>query len=85
MNTSFELIDLDSGNLVGSYSTLEEAFAVILTAFGLYGWSGVNDLGLVSVAADGSQEFIAAGPDLARRAIRENGSAPDPRRSERTA
>ena len=85
MTTSFELMDLDSGNLVGSYSTLEEAFAVILTAYGLYGWSGVNDLGLARVAADGSQEFIAAGPDLAHRAIRENGSVPDPRRSERTA
>jgi hypothetical protein len=70
-----ELMELDSGNLVGSYSTLEEAFVIILAAFGLYGWSGVNDLGLVQVAADGSQEFVAAGADLARRASREAGGA----------
>jgi hypothetical protein len=46
MATSFELMDLDSGNLVGSYRTLEEALEVVRDAFATYGQSGIEDLGL---------------------------------------
>ena len=64
MATSFELMDLDSGNLVGSYRTLEEALEVVRDAFATYGQSGIDDLGLARVESSGSQECIAIGPEL---------------------
>lgn len=85
MPTSYELVDLDSGNLVGSYLTLEQAFETIRDAYVLNGWSAVTSLGLMRVAEDGSQECVAVGPELARRAIREAGGDSSRERSERTA
>jgi hypothetical protein len=64
MSTSFELMDLDSGNLVGSYKTLEEALEVIRNAYSAYGRSGIDDLGLVRVEGSGSQQCIASGAEL---------------------
>lgn len=64
MVTSFELMDLDSGNLVGSYRTLEEALEVVRDAYSVYGRSGIDDLGLVRVETAGSQECIATGAEL---------------------
>ena len=64
MATSFELMDLDSGNLVGSYLTLEEALEVVRDASATYGQSGIDDLGLARVESSGSQECIAIGPEL---------------------
>jgi len=64
MAVSFELMDLDSGNLVGSYRTLEEALEVIRNAYATYGLSGIDDLGLARVESSGSQECIAVGPEL---------------------
>ena len=64
MATSFELMDLDSGNLVGSYPTLEEALEVLRDAYATYGRSGIDDLGLARVESSGSQECIAIGPEL---------------------
>ena len=61
---SFELMDLDSGNLVGFYRTLEEALEVIRNAYATYGLSGIDDLGLARVEISGSQECIAVGPEL---------------------
>jgi hypothetical protein len=78
-------MDLDSGNLVGSYLTLDEAFAVIQATYVLNGWTSVNDLGLVRVTDNGSQEAIATGSELARRAIWADDSDADCERSKRTA
>jgi hypothetical protein len=64
MATSFELMDLDSGNLVGSYRTLDEALEVVRDAYATYGRSGIDDLGLARVESGGSQECIAIGPEL---------------------
>jgi hypothetical protein len=85
MAVSYELMDLDSGNLVGSYRTLGEALAVIRDSYVLYGWSGVNDLGLVKVAGHDSQELVAVGPELARMAIADANSAANGRGRQRTA
>jgi hypothetical protein len=81
MPTSFELMDLDSGNLVGSYHSLEEALEVVRNAYATYGQSGIDDLGLARVESGGSQESIAIGPELVSYALdnsvttRENDSA----------
>lgn len=85
MTMSYELMDLDTGNLVGSYSTLDEAFAIVRDSFALYGWSGVNDLGLVKVGGRDSQEMIAVGAELAQMAIAADGVIPDVERRQRTA
>ena len=69
MATSFELMDLDSGNLVGSYRTLEEALQVIRDAYAAYCQSGVDDLGLGRVESGGSQECIAIGSELVEYAL----------------
>jgi hypothetical protein len=78
-------MDLDSGNLVGSYHTLQAAFAVIRDSYVLYGWSSVVDLGLVKVGDQGSQEVVAVGPELARMAIAETNGLADVLERERTA
>jgi hypothetical protein len=85
MAISYELMDLDSGNLVGSYLTLNEAFAVIRDAYGLYGWTRVRDLGLVKVGEHETQELVAVGAELAHLALGEDNSAVDGQRRERTA
>ena len=64
MATSFELMDLDSGNLVGSYRTLDEALKFVRDAYATYGRSGIDDLGLARVEGGNSQECIAIGPEL---------------------
>jgi hypothetical protein len=69
MATSFELMDLDSGNLVGSYRSLDEALEVVRNAYATYGRSGIDDLGLARVESGGSQECIAIGPELVSYAI----------------
>jgi hypothetical protein len=75
--TSFELMDLDSGNLVGSYRTLEEALEVLRDAYATYGPSGIDDLGLARVESSGSQECIAVGPELVSYAIHESVATQD--------
>ena len=64
MATSFELMDLDSGNLVGSYHTLGEALEVVRDAYATFGRSGIDDLGLARVESGGSQDCLAIGPEL---------------------
>lgn len=57
-DASFELMDVDAGNLVGSFA--REAFAQ-------FGEAGVTDLILVRVVADGDQQLVADGDGLLRR------------------
>jgi hypothetical protein len=68
MATSYELIDYESGNLVGSYATEEEARAVVRQACDAGGPSAALGLGLVRVR-DGDQELIAEDHDLLRDAL----------------
>ena len=77
MTTSFELMDLDSGNLVGSYRTLDEALEVVRNAYATYGQSGIDGLGLARVESSGSQECIAIGPELVDYAIDRSVSTQD--------
>ena len=85
MPVSYEQMDLDSGNLVGSYRTLSEALAIVGDSYALYGWSAVNDLGLVKPGERDAQEVIAVGPELARMAIAEADRAADALGRQRTA
>jgi len=63
MATSYELIDYESGNLVGSYATEEEARAVVRQACVAEGRDAALGLGLIRVR-DGNQELVAEDHDL---------------------
>ena len=69
MAVSMELMDLDSGNLVGSYSTLEEALEIVRAAYSKYGESGVQGLALLLIREDGSQQLVSSDLDLVRLAL----------------
>lgn len=74
MATSYELIDYESGNLVGSYATEEEARAVVRRARESEGDDGALGLGLIRVR-DGDQELLAEDHDLLRDALAPAGAS----------
>ena len=63
MATSYELIDFETGNLVGSYATEEEARAVVRRACDAEGQDAARGLGLLRVQ-DGAQELVATNREL---------------------
>lgn len=69
MAISLELMDTESGNLVGSYTTLEEALAIIRSTFSEFGEAGVQGLTLLLIREDGSQQRISEDLDLVRLAL----------------
>lgn len=69
MAISIELMDSDSGNLVGSYATMDEALTIIRAAYSAYGEAGVRDLVLLLVREDGTQQLISEALDLVRLAL----------------
>jgi hypothetical protein len=69
MTISIELMDTDSGNLVGSYANMDEALTIVRAAYSEYGEAGVRDLVLLLVREDGSQQLISEDLDLVRLAL----------------
>jgi hypothetical protein len=69
MTVSLELMDVDSGNLVGSYATVEDALRVIRVAYAEFGAPGAEGLALLLVREDGTQQLIAEDFDLVRLAL----------------
>jgi hypothetical protein len=70
MTVSMELMDLDSGNLVGSHSTVEEALDFVRNTYAQYGEPGVQGLALPLIREDGSQQFTSEDLDLVRPTLR---------------
>lgn len=68
MATSYELIDFESGNLIGSYATEDAARAVVRRAHEAEGPTAVQGLGLIRVE-DGDQALVAEDLDLVRDAV----------------
>ena len=68
MMTSFELFDVDPGNLVGSYSSEEEARAIALRACQSHGQDSIQALLLCRVRGDDIL-LIAEGDELVQDAI----------------
>lgn len=68
MMTSFELFDVDSGNLVGSYAREEEARAIVRRAYESDGPDGTRGLVLLRVRGD-DVLLIAEGNELVQDAI----------------
>ena len=70
MDRWYELMDLDTANVVGFYETQEDVLAMVRNAFERYGRTGVLDLALSENAADGSGVLVADGEELMRLALR---------------
>lgn len=66
-DASFELMDVDAGNLVGSFAREAAALAIVREAFAQFGEVGVTDPLLVRVEADGNQQLVADGDGLRQR------------------
>jgi hypothetical protein len=68
-NMFFELLDIDTGNLIGTYETEPQALAVVRRAYQLNGSGYVASLALGYEDDDGEGEQLATGADLLARAL----------------
>jgi hypothetical protein len=71
MDQHYELIDLESGNFVGDYETVDDAIATLRRAAQRYGRSAIERLSLVRVRGD-DESLVALDDDLL--ALLESGS-----------
>ena len=65
----FELLDVQTGNLIGTYETEQQALVVVRRAYQLNGSEYVRNLALGCEDDDGEGEQLAAGADLLTRAL----------------
>ena len=65
----YELMDLDSANVVGFFESKVDAFAAIRDAYERYGLSGIEDLALSEESADGNGVLLGEGQDLLKSAM----------------
>lgn len=61
MQTTYESMDIESGNPVGTYETEDEALQVVRAALMPHGERGVTDLALSKKMIEGSGELVAEG------------------------
>ncbi|HET8523533.1 MAG TPA: hypothetical protein VFL82_09875 [Thermomicrobiales bacterium] len=71
----FELMDLSTANVVGHFSTEDEALALVQRVLTEEGADAVEDLALSRQARDERPALIAIGRDLAERAVARSASA----------
>lgn len=64
MTAFYELMDIDTGNVVGFYASREEALSVVRSAFERFGESGIVDLSLGFQNEAGQMQLIAEGVAL---------------------
>lgn len=64
----YELMDVESANMVGWYDTEEDALAVVRSALDRFGPDSVMSLALATSDEDGNGELVASGADLIQRA-----------------
>lgn len=70
MTISYELVDTDDGNMIGSYSSMAQAGDVVRAAYAAAGAQGVRSLALIEVdRQSGRQTLIAADNELAHRVM----------------
>jgi hypothetical protein len=72
---TYELFDTDTGNIVGVYASEREALDVLRDAIAAYGMTYADTLVLGTRDMAGYPTAVAAGQDLAKRAL---SSAPAP-------
>ncbi|MGH2533190.1 MAG: hypothetical protein ACRDJW_12900 [Thermomicrobiales bacterium] len=69
MTAFFELMDLTTANVVGHFATEDEALAVVRDVVADEGRDAVEELALSRQAGGTRPTLIAAGNDLAERAL----------------
>jgi hypothetical protein len=68
MDTSFELWDVDAGNLIGTFETRDAALAIVRDLIRLNGSEYAESLELGSQPATGDFEVLGTGLELSRLA-----------------
>ena len=64
MDATYELWDVDAGNIVGSFATRDEALTVVRTLLATYGRGYAQDLNLSRRDGDGPSRIVAMGEQL---------------------
>ena len=67
---TYDLWDVESGNIVNTFETKREALSVVRTLLDFNGWEYAQSLSLGSEDDDGSMRIVAEGDDLAARAAK---------------
>lgn len=62
-NEFYELISLDSGNIVSDFAAIDEALEAVRQAANAYGWETVRRFTLMRVCGD-EQDIVAMKQDL---------------------
>jgi hypothetical protein len=66
MDSSFDVIDLNSGNVTGGFNSEDDALASLRRAVGAHGPRAIQDLSLMR-STDDDQIVVAMQDDLERR------------------
>ena len=66
---TYTLMDLDTGNLIGTYATEEEALTLMQGAIAAFGVEYADTLALGREDGAGHTNVIAEGQELAKRAM----------------
>jgi hypothetical protein len=69
MKRYYELMDLDSANVVGFYDSKEEAFATIRASFERFGLAGIEDLALSEKSDHDGGTLVGEGAELLSLAL----------------
>ena len=64
MDTTYELWDIETANVIGTFNSLDEALDVVLTLLNAYGQSYTNDLCLSRREGTLGSYLVASGEEL---------------------
>ncbi len=64
MSVVYDLFDLEDGNIVGSYESEADAFAVVRAARRDHGETVAAALSMIRIDEDGAESLVADGVDL---------------------
>jgi hypothetical protein len=76
MDTSCEIIDLRSGNVIGAYESEDEALAALRRSLRTHGQRAIEELSLMRITDD--DQFLAAMQDDLERHVHESGRSTPP-------
>lgn len=69
MSKYYELMDLDSANVVGFFDTKDDAFATVRNSYERYGLAGVEDLALSEKSDQDDWLLLGEGAELLELAM----------------
>ncbi|MGI8643787.1 MAG: hypothetical protein ACR2LS_06700 [Thermomicrobiales bacterium] len=60
----YEVVDLDTGSIVGSYQTRDDALAIVRVTLQTSGIASIRDLAIAEKSSGGKATLIAEGEEL---------------------